>query len=85
MAIGRSRTGVYHRVIGGASNCNGRSFRGTGTVDISMIDKAPEKAFCKKCFGNSIKNSPKQQAKRMYNADAAHERAKRATTLRSNP
>ncbi len=50
MAIGRSSTGVYHRVIGASSDCNGRSFRGTGIASIDLIEKAPEAMFCKKCF-----------------------------------
>ncbi len=50
MAIGRSSTGTFHRVIGAASKCNGRSFRGTGIASMDLIEKTPEAMFCKKCF-----------------------------------
>lgn len=50
MAIARSSTGVYHSVVGAASECNGRSFRRGQTATEEMIRKAPAHMFCKKCF-----------------------------------
>lgn len=71
MAIGRSSTGTYHRVVGAASNCNGRSFRGQKTT-VDMIEKAPEDMFCKKCFSLNARDvTRKGNAKYIHQMDEA--------------
>jgi len=64
MAIGRSSTGMYHHVVGAASACNGRSFRGY-KVGAEMVERAPEDMFCKKCF-SANRRDPSRKANALY-------------------